>query len=544
MIKTTFTRNATTAAILVASALLTARVTPAADQVPNGPEFLVSEWTTGFQGFPRVAVHDSGSFVVVWDDYGRDGDAYGVFARRFSSSGQPVAGSFLVNTTTLDYQRLPAIAMNSAGGFVVVWDHYTSATAGYDVRGQRFDSFGMKVGPEFAVNTYTTEWQRIPDVAMDDAGNFVVVWESDMDPNVSIVNYDVFGQWFDSTGMPIGGEFQINTYTTGDQDYPRVAMNGSGEFIVVWESSLQDGSGDGIFAQRYDSAGGALGGEFQVNTYATFNQLYPVAAIGPMGDFVIAWDSAQQDGEGAGVFMRRFDGTGMALSGDLQVNSFTSNYQTLPTIASDDAGNFVVAWNSFHQLDPNSFYDVFGRAFDSDGVALGSEFLVNTETYDYQRIPGVGMNGSGRFVVVWDSFYQDGDASGIFGQRFCSPIDLTACFIVTSPLDGGAVDCSNPTLVRPTITWDPARFDRFRVWLANDPGFLKGTRVKSWDGFKPVLSWTPSVKKWKAACNKALAGDPINPVLFIRVQGRDDDLPKSDPAKFDFTLNVMVDANF
>ena len=33
-------------------------------------------------------------------------------------------------------------------------------------------------GPEFQVNTYTTLWQKDPSVAMDDAGNFVVVWSS------------------------------------------------------------------------------------------------------------------------------------------------------------------------------------------------------------------------------------------------------------------------------------------------------------------------------------------------------------------------------
>jgi hypothetical protein len=50
---------------------------------------------------------------------------------------------------------------------------------------------------------------------------------------------------------PIGPEFQVNTYTTGDQRtflYGRrnVGMDASGNFVVVWESAGQDGSGFGV----------------------------------------------------------------------------------------------------------------------------------------------------------------------------------------------------------------------------------------------------------------------------------------------------------
>ncbi len=41
--------------------------------------------------------------------------------------------------------------------------------------------------------------------------------------------------------IPEGPEFQVNTYTTGDQESPDVAMDGAGNFIVVWQSYGQDG---------------------------------------------------------------------------------------------------------------------------------------------------------------------------------------------------------------------------------------------------------------------------------------------------------------
>jgi hypothetical protein len=51
----------------------------------------------------------------------------------------------------------------------------------------------------------------------------------------------------------VGSEFLVNTYTTGSQDDPSVAMTRSGDFVVAWDGAPgQDGSGYGVFAQRYD----------------------------------------------------------------------------------------------------------------------------------------------------------------------------------------------------------------------------------------------------------------------------------------------------
>jgi hypothetical protein len=52
-------------------------------------------------------------------------------------------------------------------------------------------------------------------------------------------------------GNPLGPEFRINTYTTGGQILSAVASDSSGNFVVVWESYIQDGSDWGVFGQRY-----------------------------------------------------------------------------------------------------------------------------------------------------------------------------------------------------------------------------------------------------------------------------------------------------
>ena len=77
---------------------------------------------------------------------------------------------------------------------------------------------------------------------------------------------------------PAAEEFQVNVHTTGDQETPAVAVDGSGNFVVVWRTFGQDGNQSGVFARRYDASGAALGTEFQVNTFTAANQVYPDAA--------------------------------------------------------------------------------------------------------------------------------------------------------------------------------------------------------------------------------------------------------------------------
>jgi hypothetical protein len=90
----------------------------------------------------------------------------------------------------------------------------------------------VPLGPEFQVNTYTTGNQAEAHVSADPAGRFVVVWSADR----GAAGSEVVGQRYDAAGVPDGGEFQINTYTTGTQGQPAVATDPLGNFVVVWIS--------------------------------------------------------------------------------------------------------------------------------------------------------------------------------------------------------------------------------------------------------------------------------------------------------------------
>jgi hypothetical protein len=253
----------------------------------------------------------AGDFVVVWNDTGNhDGSSLGIFGQRFASSGARLGVEFQVNSYTPDPQRTPSIGMEANGDFVVAWDSYRGIDPALEIRAQRFDSAGARIGGELVVNTYTPNAQYGAQVAVDADGDFVVAWASFAQLDATT---DIFGQRFSSSGSRLGGEFRVNSGAPGDQYFlfppeRAIAIDASGDFVVAWNSYEQDGSLDGVFAQRFDSNGAKVAVELQVNVHADDEQSGPAVALAAQGgEFVVAWQSRYQDSDtGYGVFARRF----------------------------------------------------------------------------------------------------------------------------------------------------------------------------------------------------------------------------------------------
>jgi hypothetical protein len=214
---------------------------------------------------------------------------------------------------------------------------------------------------------------------------------------------------------PGGPEFRVSSCTTGDQSEPRVAIAEGGNFVVAWTSS-QDGSGPGVFGQRYAAGGAPLGPEFRVNTFTTGSQHEPRVGSDASGNFVVAWTSDAQDGSAAGVFGQRYAASGAPLGGEFRVNTYSTGYQYHPAVSADAAGsNFVVVWQDGAAPGGGgpAGRGVFGQRYSSAGTALGPEFQV--ETYTTWGAPAIVVP-SGSFVVVWLARRTAG--ARIFGQRY------------------------------------------------------------------------------------------------------------------------------
>jgi hypothetical protein len=397
----------------------------------TGGETLVNSTTAADQFAPAVAADATGNYVVVWAGDGQDGSGYGIFGQRYNSSGSALGSEFPINTINANHQSQPSVAMSPTGAFVVTWTSLNSTTA-EDVYVRRFNAAGAALDPiEVQVNTFTAGNQESPHVAMDGTGNFVVVWDSqDQDGS----SYGVYARRFSSAGTALSGEFLVNQYTTDLQADPTIAMDRAGDFVIAWNSGNlttgQDGSFYGIFARRYNSAGVAVSNEFQVNTYTTDYQTLPVAAMDTDGDFVIAWQSYGQDSSQAGIYARRFNSSGVALGDDFEANTTFVGNQITPTIGMDSRGDFTIAWNSV--LTDGSFGGIYFQSFDYNGSFIGSQTRANTTTINDQSRPAIALDANGDAIIVWQSDVQDGDGYGIYFQRYTAPDQLAPTVTVAS----------------------------------------------------------------------------------------------------------------
>ncbi len=326
------------------------------NDIPQDVDFQANTYTTAGQGSAAVAVAPNGNFVVIWSSIGSAGtdtSSSSIHGQRFDRDGVAQGEEFQVNTYTSFVQASADVAMAPDGSFVVVW--HGDDTGGLDIwggiRGQRFASDGSPQGGELQVNTYTTGYQLYPAVAIDGAGDFVVVWQSDGSSGSDTSNDSVQGQRFAADGSPKGSQFQVNSTTSGPQYDPDVSMAPNGAFAVVWSSRFSEGTDSdlaSVHGQRFGDDGEAQGDEFQINSYTTGQQRRASIAMSRSRDYLVVW---QGDGNSANPLWYHIrgqwiDASGAFLGEEFQINTDTTNLQSSPDVAVAPNGDFVVVWTS------------------------------------------------------------------------------------------------------------------------------------------------------------------------------------------------------
>lgn len=378
----------------------------------------VNAGTAGYQLEPDVAIAPGGDFVVVWASEATGG----LLGRRFDAEGSPLGGDFTIETIAPGTQ--PAVTALAGGGFVVAWTSTGSTgddSDGTSIALRRFDDAGNPLAAPFQANTYTTGAQDQPALAAAASGDFVVAWRSAGDP-VDVDGSSIALRRFDAAGNPLAGQALVNTFTTGDQDRPSLAVGAADDFVVSWQSmgsSADDSDGTSVALRAFDAAGAPQAAQVQVNVHTPGAQERP--AVSPQGEgFVVVWQGdTADDASASGVAARRFSAAGLPLSDEALVNEFTTGAQREPAVAEQPGGGFVVSWTRF-AAPGDSDDSVAARFFAEDGRPIGGELQVNTYTTEAQYGSAVASAAGGDFVVVWTSFGTAGGDSdyAIAGQRF------------------------------------------------------------------------------------------------------------------------------
>ena len=350
-----------------------------------------------------------------------------------------VGNELRLNSYTTSIQSSPRVVNDDAGDFVAVWQSFGSPgtdTSQASIQVRSFDVAGAPRTDQRQVNTYVTGSQTGPDLTLDPSGRFVVVWTSEGSGGDDSSSTSIQGQRFDAAGNPIGGQFQVNSYTTGTQGEryggPSVATDASGNFVVVW-SSVNAAFTSSVRGQLFSANGNKLGEEIRIETSDFGFQDQPSVDMAGNGSFVVAWQSgyyilpltgsktvATTGSNYLQVRLRRFAPGGQPLGDDFAASTDTAHEQARPEVAMEADGGFVVVWQSggFFGAPDGSIVSIQARLFDAAGNPRSDDLAVNTFTTGSQVDPAVAYEGGGRFLVTWAGNASADGEGGIFGQAF------------------------------------------------------------------------------------------------------------------------------
>lgn len=462
--------------------------------------------------------------IVVFEGHSASDDE-GVYAEIFNPSGTTTVATFRVNTTTDGKQHSAAVAVGASGDFIVTW-----AGRGIGDREgiffQRYTASGTAVGGETLVNTTIGGVQETPIVAIAQDGSFTIAWAGVGTGDVS----GVFMRRYSAAGVAAGSEVRINTVTTSDQIAPDIAYDSSNNLVAAWASRNQDGSDWGVYVQRYNSSGVAQGTAFAANSTTNNSQTNPDVAIDPTGGFLIAWQSFNQDTSGWGIVARRFTATGGTDGAEFVMNDVTAGHQTNVSVAFGSDGSLLSTWTSAGTN--GAGWEILARSYSAIGAAAGNSFTVNTGTTGansgHQQYSFIAANAMDS-LIVWSGNGAT-DRDGVYAQRYDLDDDEQEAPNIT-PITDKTATVGNQLEVTVTATDPDGDSLTFTLDPDNSP---TGATITKTSNTTAVIRWTPSV-------------DDEGETFTFRVIVIDDgEPPMTDTEEFDVTVaeaGLTIDLN-
>lgn len=395
--------------------------------------------------WPAIATDAAGNWVVAWysdetlgSTIGQDYDILTVRSSDNASTWSAVGPLNNNATTDAEVDRDPAIAAGSDGRWVAVWESRDTlgGTIGddLDILVSTSSDDGVTWSAPAALNSFAAiddESDQDPAVVAVGPGNWIVAWESNQDLGGTTGNDgDLMFSRSTDNGVTWSAATPLNIDATFDTDFDadvRLATDGSGRLIAVWESSNDNGGTTGgddeIRFARSTDGGATWSSPASLNTNAATDFGYDTnAAIATDRDgaWMVAWTTEDDLGgtigtDGDIVFARSTD-NGVTWSDPAPVNSDAASdfsFDSDPSISTDGNGRWMIAWD----VELASDLDIFFATSTNDGATWSTQAPLNSRSgVDVRDDADVSLvaDASGTWMAVWES--RD-DLGGLIGDE-------------------------------------------------------------------------------------------------------------------------------
>jgi hypothetical protein len=382
-----------------------------------GAEFRVNGDTNAQLRNPAIAFSGNGTAIVVWED-----DQHGLRGRFYDGDGNALSAELpLVANVKLQglpahglevVRKDAAVAFLASGGFVVAWTEERDNVStdilfesrqviDRDVFAQMFSASGAPQGSPARLNAVANGYQSQPKVLVRNGGlDPFVVWQT---------GSGIFGRAFrPEKSKAIGAEVRISSGQGGNA---AITADAAGNFLVSWEAADRDSQG--VFARLFDKSASPRGGEFLVNSTTTGLQRRPAVSSVKSGGWLVVWQGQGATAKDAHIYGQFLGGGGSFIGPEFRISQGFGPTQISPAVAQLANGNFVVAWTDWKDPFP---IGVYGVELDKLGNALGDEIEINSRPIGSQSRTALAAFGS-TVLVPWEGFTDSNTHPGISARR-------------------------------------------------------------------------------------------------------------------------------
>lgn len=377
---------------------------------------------------PSTSVSSAGELFTVWEE--SRAALPNIVGQSLTSGLVKPQADVQVNDGPVVVHLVPATGVGGSVGFAV-WEDYrdTIQPVYSDIFLRQFSLTATGYTPTGSnvrvIDTAESQEVRLaswnPDVAVDAAGNALVVWQDNR-----LGSWDIYSARYSAavqagTGNPQRVGFnnrldQSPAFTK--QILPRVDVNNTGQSVVVWEDTRGGSYDFEVWARILSGAGAAfVGGEVKLAIGTTLTPRQPDVAVAAAGGFAVVFEDHSNPAD-VEVFLQRFDAAGNRITGALGdpvlLNDDGGGAHQYNVKVSAVAGGYVAVWQDERSGD----WDIYA-AMVADGQSVANaNYAVNSVDLADQTAPSIAARRSeNNPFICWEDLRIAATAPDVFGNR-------------------------------------------------------------------------------------------------------------------------------
>lgn len=392
-------------------------------------------------GEPRLALDGQGGGMAIWLRTNHLGVT--LWASRLTPAGtwQPVEQ---IDGAIAREAAVPQIAIGAEGHAIAVWER--RATTRTDIGVARYDASTRRWEEAFVLQRNLVTDATAPHIAMDRAGNAVVVWTQapadDATTRIMSNTYTagVGGGWRNLDLMV------VELVGAKSSTHAQVALDAQGHATAVWQTLKGDESGYVLSSSRLrlGAASWDLPVRLPQQSGSGSDEMHHLA-VAPDGTAMVVWQLDRPSGE-TGIFARRRLPQAVEWEDVTTVAPVRGTRPAHPSLAIDADGDAHVLWDESSDevaIIRSALASRFELSPEGKGSWSAPVSLERVRGGESQS-PRMALDADGNGLAVWTHF--DGARYGVQSARYLKAQQRWSTGTAREPVNQRPGDSSAPQL--------------------------------------------------------------------------------------------------